>query len=125
MITWQRQPSPKSCGQTCVAMLLGVPAEEVIAKIPDKNGTVVRELAQFLHEEGWEADERCRRIGRLWQPPEVALCRVRWGDPRSRHAHWVLRADGHFWDPLARDPLFLRKPGGRVLSYIEIWEKTT
>jgi hypothetical protein len=117
VIVHQRQPSKNSCGQTCVAMLLGVPAADVIASIPDKTGTVASQLGSYIIRAGGRCDQRCQRG---WARPPTALCRVRWGgDPKDRRAHWVLWAEGEFWDPLVPGrALFLRSPHGRVLSYL-------
>lgn len=121
-IVHQRQPSKNSCGQTCVAMLIGRPVAEVIASVPDKTGTVAHQLGSYVVRAGGACDERCRPLAadERWRLPPVALCRVRWGsDPKDRRAHWVLWADGRFWDPLTPDKaLFLRSPFGRVLSYL-------
>ena len=102
MITRQQQPSKNSCGQTCIAMLLGIPAVDIIAEISDARGTIARQLADYLNARGYRVTSRCMRYVSQGSLGETALCRVRWGDdPKNRRAHWVLWADGKFWDPLA------------------------
>lgn len=51
MITHQIQPNPYACNQTCLAMLLGVPVEEVLKVFPG-DGMSTREL--------YDALDRCR-----------------------------------------------------------------
>ena len=122
MITRQQQPSKNSCGQTCIAMLLGIPAVDVIAEISDARGTIARQLADYLNARGYRVTSRCMRYVSQGSLGETALCRVRWGDdPKNRRAHWVLWADGKFWDPLADKPIFLRK-NGRVLSFLGVFQ---
>lgn len=40
MITLQTQPTPTSCVQTCLAMILGVPALDVLAAYPQPMGVI-------------------------------------------------------------------------------------
>lgn len=54
MITLQKQPTPSSCSQTCLAMALDVPVEQVIAKFGDRGMSHQEFLAAiaacgFLH----------------------------------------------------------------------------
>lgn len=119
-----KQPTSVSCGQTCVAMLLGVQPEAVIRHVQGgKHGTTAKQLCQFLEQHGWKTSGRCRIFRMHNVLPPIALCRVRWGD-RKYGAHWVLWAEGRWWDPL-RDreehpALHTMKPGGRVLSYVTV-----
>ena len=120
MIVRQQQPSKNSCGQTCIAMLLGIPVADVIKEVPDTRGTIARQLAFYLIARGYNVPKRCQFYVSEGSLGETALCRVRWGDdPKDRRAHWVLWAEGKFWDPLAEKPIFLRK-NGRVLSYLGV-----
>lgn len=119
MITWTQQPSGLSCGQTCLAMLADVPPADVIKEIPDNRGTTAKQLCAWLEARGWKTSGRCVTLkGRAL--PALALCRVRWGG-ESRRAHWVLWADGEYWDPLTPGtPMHQKRQNGRVLSYVEI-----
>lgn len=123
MITWIQQPSGLSCGQTCLAMATGVPVADVIKDIPDNRGTIAKQLCAWLEVRGWTTSGKCipqYRFGRGVPMPAFALARVRWGESKTR-AHWVLWADGQWWDPLTPgQPFFQKRPNGRVLSYVEI-----
>lgn len=132
MIVHQRQPSKNSCGQTCVAMLVGSPAQSVIDLMHDRTGTTWERLRSNLALRGYDVPQRLTPYrGSVVDFPtyheaDVALCRVRWGsDPKDRRAHWVLWAEGRFWDPLSEQKaLFLRSPFGRILSYAIVKRRT-
>lgn len=112
----QTQPSRRSCGQTCIAMLIDVSAADVIADIPDKKGTHGHQLAAYLNARGFHVPTRPQRYrGSL---PERAIVRVRW-DEKQHRSHWIVWADGRFWDPLGPDEAFYEH-GGRIISYLPV-----
>jgi hypothetical protein len=114
--TYQIQPSRKSCGQTCVAMLLDIPASQVIADIPDKKGTHGHQLAAYLNARGFAVPSRpMRYVGTL---PAFAIVRIRW-DEKQHKSHWMLWGDGQFVDPLGGDGRFADN-GGRIISYLPL-----
>lgn len=120
-----KQPTPTTCGQTCVAMLLGCPVEAVVASVGAK-GTTWPQLRAYLRRVGWTGPPRLtvnRDGATLGFAGHTALCRVRWNPkPGDRRAHWVLYAESAWHDPLCPGmrPLFLRDNArdGRVLSYV-------
>lgn len=123
MITRQQQPTRRSCGQTVVAMLLGVPAADVIAEMGDK-GTSGKQLAAFLQARGFKAGP----VARFRHPPAVdprpklpplAIVRIDWGRDRKR-THWVLWAEKRFHDPLLVGDFTWAVGGGRLYSYMPI-----
>lgn len=117
MIRHQFQPSPKSCGQTCLAMLLGIPVADVIAEIPDRAATTAGKLAAYLVMRGWTATKLRRYRGVLTEP---AIARVIWpGRSTSANGHWVVYYGGCWFDP-AGDVLGWQKRGGRIASYIAL-----
>lgn len=116
--TWVQQPTMMSCGQTCLAMLTGVPVDEVIRAIPDNRGTIAKQLCAWLEARGWTTSGKCRKSSLFL--PAIALCRVRWGG-ESRRAHWVLWSNGQWWDPLTPgEAMHQKRQNGRVLSYVEV-----
>lgn len=125
MTTWQRQPTPNTCGQTCVAMLVGIPVADVLAEIPDsKQGTTAPQLIKFLRARGWTTSPRPRRVRRSTSP--FAICRVRWGPPTEKRTHWVVFHSGRFFDPLIEGAaLFNRHQNGRMISVIDCWPPET
>lgn len=48
IIKHQMQPTPTSCASTCIAMLLDVPAEEIIEQFHDKYKSGEMNIDQFL-----------------------------------------------------------------------------
>jgi hypothetical protein len=93
MITRQVQPTPHSCGQTCVAMIAGVPVAEVMRELPDiDRGTTATELAQALRARGFAVPHpaRMRRMVPRANMPELAIVRLV-HPARGRLGHWVVR----------------------------------
>jgi hypothetical protein len=103
-------------------MLLGVPVSQVIADIPDTRATTAGELAVYLWLRGWGVT-RLRR-GPL---PGLAIARVVWPGPAWRTGHWIVRADGRFYDPGAGDgtSYLWRCRGGRIASHIALARPAT
>lgn len=117
MIRHQFQPSPKSCGQTCLAMLTGVPVADVIAEIPDRAATTAGKLAAYLVMRGWTATKLRRYRGVI---TELAIARIVWpGRSASANGHWILRAHSRWFDP-AGDALEWQQRGGRIASYVAL-----
>lgn len=121
----QQQPSKLSCGQTCVAMILGVPVAEIIKELSDERATTADELLRVLRPRHWyarsTAGSRALVRGAPTVASGVALCRVKWGiDPKDKRAHWVLWTGAKFLDPLSTTPIFMTAEGGRVLSHIAL-----
>ena len=118
MIKHQFQPSAKSCGQTCLAMLLGVPVAQVIADMPDRAATRVGQLCAYLVLRGWTATKLQRIRGLITQP---AIIRVVWPGRSTRAiGHWILFADGNLFDPTSPNNLEWMVTGGRLTSYIAL-----
>lgn len=109
------QPTPRSCGQTCLAMLLGVPVSDVFVRLVRTRGTTGRQLRRVLAAYNVRTSDELRYTG--WLPP-VALVRIEW-PVVPRRGHWIVRANGRFYDPLTRDPHFAVN-AGRIASYITI-----
>lgn len=103
MIEHKAQPTRKSCGQTVCAMLAGVAPESVIAEIGDR-GTSARDLVRWLRARGFSVADRPKRFrfDREVDPrpllPPTAILRIDWSTDRKK-THWILWAEGRFWDP--------------------------
>lgn len=116
MIRLQRQPSQNTCGQTCVAMVLGVDAASVIAEMGSRR-TTGRELVAFLRARGVAASGP-QRISDVLPPTSIARVAWRWGG-----THWVLIDRGRVFDPvgIVDDILVSRhRLGWRVLSALPV-----
>lgn len=120
-ISHQFQPTPTSCGQTCIAMLLGIPARQVIRDMDD-GPTVPRELAEYLRPHGFNVPDRLVRMSSATRLPAFAIVRVLWA-PRTRHGHWVLWSSGDVFDPLGLIRVLwsaLQPSGSRATSFLPI-----
>lgn len=103
----QQQPTLTTCGQTVLAILVGVPVAEVVAELGGRP-TKASELAEFLRRRGWDVPtDRLRRCSAdqvlAWQDRgEPTILRVHWVESCSARprSHWVLRADSRVYDPL-------------------------
>lgn len=121
-ITLQKQPTDMSCGQTCVAMIVGIPARDILLKRPDKkNGTTVQDLIKLLRGYGFRTDYELT-LG----PPltKTAICRMK--IPRKSVGHWIVYHEGLFFDPA--EPCIhdggLHIPGYRLTSHLMIGGRT-
>lgn len=121
---YQAQPTPNSCGQTVLAMLLDVPVTRAIRDLGTAPTTAAR-LRCYLTLCKRVAGKPRRYRGTL---PPLAIVRVIWNE--KRHCtHWILYADGRFYDPAEpesrwNDDKFPRagevRTGGRILSFFEV-----
>lgn len=114
-----RQPEGSSlCGQTVVAMILGITLEEAIALVGKRGATSRADLERALGERGWKL------WGPIPGPPPtngsgLYLCVVRW--PR-KGAHWLLLDGGRWLDP---EGSYRWPPGSRITSHHEVMKKAT
>jgi len=125
-IDYQRQPPGSSlCGQTCVAMIAGVPLEESISRFNSKGGTRTKQVKQVLESFGFNATNRLKRVTKGTIIPSLAIGKMRWSN--SNHSHWVVIYDGKIYDPdpITTPPIrkvrkqeFAGSP--RITSYLEI-----
>lgn len=133
MIVYQRQPTRRTCGQTVCAMLAGVDVAVVIAETR-RGGTSGADLIRWLRGRGFVVPDAPRRFAfdrrAFWvdpasQLPRTALVRVDWASDRRR-THWILWAEGRFWDPSAPiihgvdDGFAWLARGGRVYSIVPV-----
>jgi len=117
------QPTRRTCGQTVCAMLAGVEPVDVIRDL-GKGSTTGRRLIAWLRARGVTVADRVQRFRQGTDPlPEVAIVRVDWSTDRKR-THWILWADGRFWDPGTEDGLAWARRGGRLYSIIPVAART-
>jgi len=66
-IIHQTQPAPWACAETCLAMILGVPAKWVVSNIGLKHGLTNQQEVEYLEERGYE----CTPLGgrERWRSP--------------------------------------------------------
>lgn len=111
-------------------MLAGVDPEIVIAEMHGR-GTSGADLIRWLRSRGFVVADAPRRFAfdREVDPrphlPPVAIVRVDWSTDRRR-THWILWAEGRFWDPDAPivngadDGFAWLARGGRIYSILPV-----
>lgn len=129
-IKWIRQPTRTSCGQTAVAMALGVPVEKVIETVGHATYTKSEDRARAAQKLGGSVGPRVLFTGMENLPPMALLIvALRRRDSRSptgfgrgirRAGHCVLWADGKFYDPTHGPSNELKVPGGIIIGFNEI-----
>lgn len=119
-----RQPTENSCGQTCLAMYLGVSVETVLKDLPDrKRGTYSKEAINYLRRQGVRCADRLTSAHQRVLP-KIALVRIVWPNKKG---HLVLKVGESWFDPLLPAPFYGTLPptrewsgGGRVASFLEL-----
>jgi hypothetical protein len=109
-----RQP-PKTnlCGQACVAMVLGLSLAKVRPLFRKWGLTHTSDLVEALIRGGATGLRELVRVRRGVPLPALAICRFRW--PGLWKSHWVVWAEGRFWDPEPDG-----KCGARLTSYLPV-----
>ena len=107
------------CGQTCLAMILGVTTEKAVKLVRTGGGTRTKDLRGVLEDHGYTCSPRLQ-LG----PPEgdgLFILKVRFDD--RPNTHWVVLAR-HGDKALYYDPEFpcawYKLPWGRVSSHMRI-----
>jgi hypothetical protein len=92
------QPSRSNlCGQTSMAMLLGISLADSIAAYRSRGKTSTRQHVKVLRERGYEAPDKLLRFTSYSALPELALLHA---NHPGGWKHWMLWAEGEVWDPL-------------------------
>ncbi len=99
-IQFQRQPTDSSCGQTCMAMLLGKPVEKIGKEVGHLTTTTTTECARLLRKHGVKASfSLMAGMARKGLPRTVfAVIQGRWL-PHYYSKHAVIIKDGTVYDP--------------------------
>lgn len=129
----QMQPAgSRVCGQTSVAMLLGLPADEVIAHhYGHRRATSGQEHVAVLRRSGAVVAQRfVRTKSGAWPNVDRALVRLRYFESSVPWHHLVAVAGGYIYDPgrglvslddpAPLDTLGYRGCDVRAVSYLEI-----
>ena len=100
-INYIRQPKGSGlCGQSCLAMILGVSLERAIEILghAKKGGSTFSEHRKVLIEQGYKLGEVTKVDNRKkHELPDFAYVRIAFGSRRTGHA--VLHYKGKFYDP--------------------------
>ena len=98
------QRGSRTCGQTCVAMVVGASEIEVCDVIDHLAGTGTKHLQAALTHYGVSFEKRlrpatkkdpmCARFQRA-----ILACKMTYGKGHPDNWHWMLRWDGEIYDP--------------------------
>ena len=117
ILDYKEQPTDKTCGQTCVSMILWISVEEVI-NVMGKNGvTCSKDFLKVFQHYGVHTDTRLRKIQK--EKPLPSLCIVRLVSNQYAHGHWSVYHHGVFYDP-TYGVLECYPEDIRCVSYFEI-----
>lgn len=121
MIERKHQPTPTTCGQTCVAMILGRPVAEVVEQMGGA-ATFAEDLVAYLSHRGWLTPDRSSRLqlgqAILVRERVTAIVRLLPPGRGRRTGHWVLWHQGEWLDPGGRDLDWYRERKWRLTSYL-------
>ncbi len=113
------QPTPKTCGQACIAMIAEKTVEEVIKAMKTSGPTSIGQLIEALDFYGINHAERNIRISKKNPVPHNFSILTVHTD--NGYTHWTLLYDGKYYDPE-----FGLVEGeythGRITSFLEIYQ---
>lgn len=121
MVRYLFQPlGSNQCGQTCVAMLLGIPLNDVLTEMGKDGVTTTRDLVTILQSHGFETSERRMRVTKSTKLPDICILSMK--IEGQSNWHWVLYVQGKYLDPDAGPLSRYRRNNNacRFTSYIEI-----
>ena len=115
-IQYIKQPTGYQCGQACVAMLAGVPVEDVVAVMQNDKGTGKKDIARALDHYGIRQAKTMTKADNATALPRACILKVL----LPRYGHWILYYDGQYYDPEfgLTETLY---PKARIQSYLEIF----
>ncbi len=98
-----QSPGAHTCGQCCVAMMLGITLAEAVASVGKKGGTGPADLRPSLLAGGLKlrSGVRCSGMGTAPAYETGLLKQVNavQGNKKSRDTHWMLWAEGRLFCP--------------------------
>jgi hypothetical protein len=128
-----RQPKGSSlCGQTCVAMYLGITLEESVFWFNGKrSGTRTSQLCYVLRHQGVDIplDSKLKVIYRGVKLPETGILKITWKPPGKKinQGHWILKVGNVVYDPELDGPVpidsyldWLPLVHGKVTSFLKL-----
>lgn len=99
MLKLQKQPNGKTCGQTVVAMVSGIPVEESIKYFGHNKASNFKEQWKVFDKIGIKYGEhQAIDNRRKWELPSFAVVRI--VATTRRMGHVLAYKDGVFYDPL-------------------------
>ena len=92
-----KQPTFETCGQACIAMIVGKTIEEVIKDMKTSGPTSIGQLIEALDFYGIKHSEKNTRISKKNPAPfEYSILTVH---TNAGYTHWALLFDNKYYDP--------------------------
>ena len=117
-ITYIQQPTEYLCGQSVIAMLAGVPVEEVIGVMQNDRGTDIPEMHDALSWYGFTTATKERKKRRKFLGGKLPGCCVL-SVKLPGYGHWSLYYKGKYYDP-ELGVLDELPPQAKLVSYWEV-----
>ncbi len=118
---WLLQPAGSmTCGQTSVAMAVGISLEESILVFGHTHGTYTRDLVKVLRHFDLAPAERLRVMHRRREAPRRSILHMGIPNRTKKRAdlHWMLFWDGQIYDPAGRFPRYPKH--SRITSFLDL-----
>ena len=94
-IEYIHEPTDLQCGQAVLAMVLGIPVEQVSAELGNERETTLREMRSYFESHGASMSAERKQAQAKADLPDLALLSLE----TPRCWHWSLYAGGVFYDP--------------------------
>ena len=94
-IEYIHEPTDLQCGQAVLAMVLGIPVEQVALELENDRETTLREMRSYFEAHGVKMSAGRQQAQSRVDLPKLALLSLE----TPRCWHWSLYADGVFYDP--------------------------
>jgi hypothetical protein len=120
MISHIKQPTPFSCGQTCLAMLTNVSPYEVMLEIGTEGTTKSHHLISYLRSHGFTCSSKLIPLKFFKAMPEIFIGKLV-ANGRKVGWHWVLWANARFYDPEKPEVNSIEHLSGKITSIIKIF----
>lgn len=91
------QPTFETCGQACIAMIVGKNIEEVIKDMKTSGTTSIGQLIETLDSYGVKHAERNTRISK--KNPKPYECSILTVHTNEGYTHWTLLYENKYYDP--------------------------
>ena len=94
-IEYVHEPTDLQCGQAVLAMVLGLPVEQVSGELDNDRETTLKEMKDYFRSHGVKISDERRQAQAKDDLPPLALLSLE----TPRCWHWSLYCEGAFYDP--------------------------
>ena len=94
-IEYVHEPTDLQCGQAVLAMVLGLPVEQVSGELDNDRETTLKEMKDYFRSHGVKISDERKQAQTKDDLPPLALLSLE----TPRCWHWSLYCEGVFYDP--------------------------